>query len=294
MKTRAGIGLLLISLVLLPTDHAATALNLAFAKGDVVVSLENGPVLWWLPDGTPNRVLLGPETGTGEGMAFDAGGNLYVARWCIATCVGGNTVEMFDAMGVPHGAVGSGYDCSPHTIVFDRLGNAYVGQAGCSKTILRFAPGMAAPNREYAAAGETAGVFWMDLAANGCTMFYTSYGPNVKRLDVCTGLQLSNFNAAPLPGGSAQDLRVLPDGGVIVSSGAVVARLNAAGVLVQTYSAAGESFYSGLDLAGDGTFWAGGYESSNVTRFDLASGAVVGQIHTNAPAHNVVGIRVKR
>ena len=34
-----------------------------------------------------------------------------------------------------------------------------------------------------APAAEFAGVFWMDLAPDGCTMFYTSYGPNVKRYE---------------------------------------------------------------------------------------------------------------
>ena len=38
---------------------------------------------------------------------------------------------------------GSGYDCSPHAILFDRTGTAYVGQAGCSGAILKFAPGQA-------------------------------------------------------------------------------------------------------------------------------------------------------
>ena len=83
----------------------------------------------------------------------------------------------------------------------------------------------------------------------------------------------------------AQDLRVLPDGGVIVSSGEVIVRLNAAGVQTQTYQIPGEpSLWSGLDLVGDGTFWAGNYQSSNVYRFDLATGAVRAQFNTGTPS----------
>ena len=92
-----------------------------------------------------------------------------------------------------------------------------------------------------------------------------------------------------------QDLRALPDGGVLVSSGEVIARLDASGTLVQTYGIPGEqSLWSGLDLVGDGTFWVGNYESSNVYRFDIASGAVRTGFNTLAPTHTVVGVRVKK
>jgi streptogramin lyase len=299
MKHRVTLAALLAAVFLLrlrPDAQIPTLPlpHLQFQTGDVMVSLENGPVQWWLPNGTLNRTLNPQVAGTGEGMAFDAAGSLYVARWCIGTCVGGNTVERYDTLGLSHGAIGTGYDCSPHTIVFDGPGNAYVGQAGCTGTILKFAPDFSGPTDTFAVAGEVAAVFWMDLAADGCTMFYTSYGPNVKRYDLCTRMQLPDFNVAALPGGATQDLRVLPDGGVIVSSGQVIARLNAAGVLVQTYSAPLETFWSGLDLVGDGTFWAGNYESSNVLRFNLATGAVVSRITTGSPTHTVVGVRVKK
>ena len=126
-------------------------------------------------------------------------------------------------------------------------------------------------------------------------MFYTSWGPSVKRFDVCAGMQLPDFNVAPVPGGAAQDLRVLPDGGVLVSSGEVIARLDASGMLTQTYGVAGEpSLWAGLDLVGDGTFWAGNYESSYVHRFDLTTGAVVSGFNAGTPAHTVVAVRVKK
>src|SRR6185295_3060238 len=53
-----------------------------FAPGDLFVSLEYGEVLWLAPDGSPRRVLPQTWPGTAEAMAFDAGGNLYVSRWC--------------------------------------------------------------------------------------------------------------------------------------------------------------------------------------------------------------------
>jgi outer membrane protein assembly factor BamB len=207
----------------------------------------------------------------------------------------GNTVEKFNTMGVSQGAVGSGYNCAPHAIVFDAADTAYVGQAGCAKSLLKFPRGMSTPT-EYPAAEDVQGVFWIDLAPDGCTLFYTSYGPNVKRIDGCTGGQLPDFNAAPLPGGVGHDLRVLPDGNVLVSSGDVIARLDAAGTLVRTYAGppAEAAYWVGLDLVGDGTFWVGNYFTSNVYRFDLATGAIVASFNTGTPGNSVVGVRVKR
>jgi len=135
----------------------------------------------------------------------------------------------------------------------------------------------------------------IDLGADGCTMFYTSFGPNVKRFDVCGNVQLPNFNVAPLPGGMGQDLRVLPDGGVLVSSGQVIVRLNSHGSVVQTYRGPSEdTLWSGLDLAEDGTFWVGNYRSSNVYKLNLTTGAIVQSFNAGSPPNTVVGIRIMK
>lgn len=297
--TRTAAAAAVLALLLpLGTMDAAPQLGglipLTFQRGDLIVSLEPGPVLWHAPDGTLKRVLVGPEIGTGEGMALDAAGNLYVTRWCTTSeCLSANSVEMFTSTGLPAGRFGSGYDCAPHAIVFDALGAAYVGLAGCTGGIVKVAGGQ--PVASYPVAPDNQGAFWIDLAPDGCTMFYTSWGPNVKRYDVCAGAQLPNFNQAPMPGGATQDLRVLPDGGVLVSSGEVVARLDSGGRLAQTYQVPGEpSLWSGLDLNGDGTFWVGNYQTSNVYRLDLATGAVRATFNPGSPQHTVVGIRVVR
>jgi len=266
-----------------------------FAPGDIFVSLEQGPVLWWTPAGLLRSVLVPTVTGVGEGMGFDAAGNLYVTRWCSdGPCQTGNTVEKFNNLGLSQGQAGHAFDCQPHTIVFDRAGFAYTGQAACRKTIVKSTLG-ATITAEYTVAEDNYGVFWMDLAPDGCTMVYTSFGPNVKQFDVCANTQLADFNAAPVPGGMAQDLRVLPDGGVLVSSGEVIARLDHNGVVTQTYAVPTEgALWAGLDLVGDGTFWAANYFSSNMHRFDLASGTKLATITTGIPANSPVGVRVKK
>jgi streptogramin lyase len=202
-----------------------------------------------------------------------------------------NTVEKFNTFGVSTGQFGSGH-CSPHAIVFDARGAGYVGQAGCNGPILKFVEGQ--PPVAYPVASENYGAFWIDLAPDGCTMFYTSWGRSVKRYDVCADVQLSDFNVAPLSN-DTHDLRVLPDGGVLVASGELIARLDAAGVLVQTYAIPGESSaWVGLDLVGDGTFWVGNSETSNVYRFDVESGAVRQSFNTGTGTHSVIGVRVKK
>jgi hypothetical protein len=266
-----------------------------FAPGDVFVSIEPGPVQWRRSDGTLVRTLSPGIPGYAEGMGFDAAGNLYVTRWRlnVSPSTTGNTTEVINVNGQSMGSYGSGYDCDPHAIVFDAAGSGYVGQAGCTQAVLKFVAGQ--PPVVLPVASDGAGAFWIDLAADGCTLFYTSWSANVKRYDVCTRVQRTNFNKAPLPGGEAHDLRVLPDGGVLVSSGEVIARLNASGTLVQTYRAPGEfRLWTGLDLAGDGTFWAGNYESSNVYRFDLATGAVLSAFNTGTAPHTVVDVAVRR
>ena len=304
----------------------------------------NGTVQWRLPDGAPNGELVPGVPGSGEGLRFDAAGNLYVTHWCADnTCSAGNTVEKFNVNGVSEGTVGSGYNCNPHALTFDAAGNLYVthwctdptctigntvetfnvngmsqgtvgsgyncnphalafdaagslfvGQADCTGAILKLSPGE--PPVAFAVAAENRGSFWIDIAGDGCTVFYTSWGPNVKRFDVCTNTQLADFNLAPLPGGATQGLRLLPDGGVLVASSAVVARLDATGALVQTYSVStGEDqFWAGLDLVGDGTFWAVNYYASNVYKFDLTTGAVLASFNTGTPPATAVDVRVSR
>lgn len=286
--------LLMIAAVLVLSQPATALRHLTFQRGDLFISLEPGPVQWRRPDGRLRQVLPQRIVGTGEGMGFDPQGNLYVTRWCVDACNNGNTVEKYNTLGMSLGAVGSGYNCSPHAIVFVPSGTAYVGQAGCERSILKFPAGSAVPV-EYRVAEDLQGVFWIDLAADGCTMFYTSFGPNVKRFDICSNVQLSDFNAAPLPGGFAQDLRVLPDGGILVASGEVIVRLDVQGRIAQTYRGPDEStLWAGLDLAERGTFWAGNYYSSNVSKFDLATGAIVSAFNTGTPANTVVGLRIRK
>jgi outer membrane protein assembly factor BamB len=289
----SALGAVAMVLGLLGVQPAAG--QTTFAPGDVFVSTSDGQVQWRRADGTLNRVLVSTVAGPAEGMRLDPASNLYVAHWCAtidvtSACSVGNTVEKFDPHGVSVGTVGSGYNCNPHALAFDAAGTIYVGQADCTGNILELPLGQ--PPIAYAAAAENRGSFWIDLA-DRCTVLYTSIGPDVKRFDVCANAQRPDFNLAPLPGGVAHDLRALPDGGVLVSSGNVIARLDATGALVQTYATPESGrYWGGLDLVGDGTFWAADYYSSDVYRFDLGTGAARASFNTGTSPQSVVGVAV--
>ncbi|HSB81358.1 MAG TPA: hypothetical protein VLM91_21475, partial [Candidatus Methylomirabilis sp.] len=99
-RTMGRLGFLLVVASLLLRGHGVEAAQLTFAPGDVFVSLMSGQVQWRHPDGSLREILAGAVPGTAEGMGFDAGGNLYVTRWCAdPTCTTGNTVEKFNTMG---------------------------------------------------------------------------------------------------------------------------------------------------------------------------------------------------
>src|SRR5207248_4648822 len=98
------------------------------------VSFGNGTIKQLATDGSLIRTLTTGLGGTIAGMSFDQFGTLY------ATDFSAGNVSKFDILGTPLGTFGTGYNCQPESIVFDGAGNAYVGQQGCSRTVLKFGP----------------------------------------------------------------------------------------------------------------------------------------------------------
>src|SRR5437773_1061167 len=204
-----GVGLVAIGL-LLSFPGLVTPVSLdggGFQSGDVFVSLQTGQVQWRHSDGTLVGTLANTVPGKAEGMGFDAAMNLYVTHHCADNfCLTGDSVERFSPTGASMGVFGSGYNCNPNSILFDADGYACVGQADCSGDILKLS-GTGVASGSYDAAAEARGTSWIDLAADGCTVYYTSGSPNVKRYNVCAGTQLSDFAAL---GDIAYAVQVLP------------------------------------------------------------------------------------
>ena len=125
------------------------------------------------------------------------------------------------------------------------------------------------PSGTQAANYDTPRSDWIDLAADGCTMFYSDEGPSIHRFNVCTNTALTNFtNAGP----NFFALRILSNGDVLVAAGASVKRFNSAGTeITPAYTAAGENSFFALNLDPDGThFWSGGILTGKIYKFNLS------------------------
>jgi hypothetical protein len=256
----------------------------AFAPGDIFVSVGNGQVQWRGADMSLVKTL---DDGTNSfettGLAFDSAGNLYVTDW------NASTVSEFDRFGNLVGTFGSGYNAHPESMLFDSAGNAYVGQSDGTADVLKF-DALGTPLASYDVATENRGSDWIDLAPDQCTLYYTSEGTHVKRFNVCTNTQLSDF-ASGLPGTDAYAIRLLPGGGALVADQDRIVHLDGSGLVVQTYNVPDEShFWFSLNLAGDGiSFWAGDPYTGDVVRFDIASGAVLQRFVTRGGGFDAAG-----
>jgi len=245
-----------------PGDHSP------YAVGDVFAGIGNGLIRRLSPTGSVIETL---NTGTGcsedLGMAFDAQGNLY-ATAAFGGCSTGR-VAKFNNQGGLIGPFGSGYSSSTESVALDIAGNVYVGQPDGTRDILKFAPD-GTLLASYDVPTEGRGSDWIDLAADQCTMYYTSESTSILRYDVCTNAPLPNFATAL--GSTLYALRILPDGGVLVAADINVKRLDASGTVIGTYpKAAGEtSFLFALNLDPDGVhFWTAGYGTGNVYKYAI-------------------------
>jgi hypothetical protein len=173
------------------------------------------------------------------------------------------------------------FSVHPESCVVDAAGNIYTGEVDGNSDIQKW-DSAGTHLASYNAAIGPRGVDWIDLAADQCTMFYTSEGSSVKRFDVCTNTQLADF-----AGGLASPcfaLRIRSNGEVLVTCSTKTYRLDAAGAEIQNYPIGGESLFA-MNLDPDGThFWTGGYSTGNIYKVNIASGVGTGvPVFTAAP-----------
>ncbi len=263
----------------------ASASPTAWSAGDVLVARTDGTVQVRSANGALKATLNPVSAGAAKGLLLDSFGNLLVSHWWVPDRSGGNTVEVFRDDGTYAGIFGPGaHHCQPSGMVLGPNGNVFIAYTDCLSDIVRF-DAAGNPVQGFNVAFENAGPRWMDLAADGCTMYYTSVGHFISRYNVCTSTQLPNFNVQPLPSTSgALGLRILPDGGVIVADIQAIYRLDAGGNLVATYDAVGDDYFVSVFLDPDGTsFWSSSFGTSNVYKFDIATGAVLMSFHVGGP-----------
>lgn len=277
------------------TNGPASAFAAVIANGTVMLGTGNGKVTEFDQNG---NILgqLDTTTGTVEetGSAFDSSGNFFVTGFVA------NQITKFDPSGTLIGSFGSGYNTDPESIVFEASGNVFVGQADGTQNVLEFNSSGALLNT-FSPAVEARGTDWIELAADNCTLYYTSEGTLVKRFNVCANTQLSDFNVAPLPGAAAYAHRILLPfqfgaGGMLVADTNAVIRLDSSGNQVQTYTLPSTTFIFALNLDPDGTsFWTADLISGQVFKVDIQTGTILKNWSAAGAAnfHDVAGLSVK-
>jgi len=266
---------------LLPAS--ALANGVPFAKGDVLADVGHGLIRHYNSTGTLLDTLeTTVETNEGDGMCFDAAGNLYATEGFVA-----NTMSKFDTNGnLVAKEFGSGFNEHPESCVFDSSDHMYVGQPDGEKHVLEFDTS-GTPLGSFAPEAEDRGTDWIDLAADGCTLHYTSEGNAIKEFDICTNKQLTPF-ATELPDSPCYAHRILPSGEELVACTTKVLRVNTEGKVVQEYEPEENGFLFALNLDPDHeTFWTAGYGSGKIYRINIATGAIVTSF--TAPPESVLG-----
>jgi streptogramin lyase len=282
---------LVASALFLLLTAAPIASASGFSPGDILVALANGTVEVRSPDGTLKSIMSGPLTGEAKGMAIAANGDLLVAYQWTADHSNGNTVGVYRPDGSFAGTFGGTVNCQPLAVFVDRVGNVYVSESQCLGRILKFDSSGTLLQRFYVNS-DYIGAWWMDMAPDGCTLFYTSSGRNIERYDVCADTQLPNFNSAPLPGtqfSGALGLRILPDGTVLLADRQDIKRLDSSGNVFAVYPPSPQYGFAALTADPDGqTFWVTDTARSLLLRLDIAQGTTSALFHTTAAPKGVV------
>jgi hypothetical protein len=257
--------------------HAGTVTQ----TGQVFASIGNSNVNVYDP--TSGNLLNTLNDGTGElftaGSAFDANDNFYVAD-----DLNGDISE-YNSSGALKPLFASGLS-NPLSLAFDSSGNLYVGQQTTPYIAEFNSSGVRQPDIGPLAT-ELYGDDWIALAADQCTIYYTSEGTDVEAYNKCTNTQLPDLNQVPFTGANAFELQVMPNGNVMVADSDSVIELNPDGSVDQTYSCAnlpgcgGQLFAVSLDP--DGTsFWTGDSYTGNIWQVDIATGDVLQTINTHS------------
>ncbi|MFN2471242.1 MAG: hypothetical protein ABR583_09715 [Gaiellaceae bacterium] len=251
----------LVTAVRASADHIPYTRGVVFAAGgeSTINEFAAGGAL-------KEKLMTTTDTFFNGGMCFDSEGNLY------STNFDANGMTKFNAQGgVLAADFGSGFDADPESCVVDASNNIYVGQSDGDADILKFDTDGNLLAR-FDAATENRGTDWIDLAADRCTMYYTSEGASVKRFNVCTGAQLADF-ATGFSTDPCDGLRIRPNGEVLVACTSRVFRLSASGTVMRTYTVPNTSLLFALTLDPDArTFWVGDLNDGTIARLTIETG----------------------
>lgn len=271
MRIRVTLALL-AALLALTVAASAFAQTGSYKSGYLFVSVGNGIIRAF--DSGGNEVgELDTQTSSSEigDMCF-APGAMYSMNFT------DESISKFDGQGNLVAARWATIPGAIESCVFDSSGNLYVGEDGdTGGQLVKVSPdGQVA--KTYTPAIDSSGVDQIDLAADQCTMYYTSEGSGIKRYDVCRDQQLPDF--ATGIGNACYGLRIRPNGEVLVACDVTVYRLSQSGTVIQAYSPQGASTSVGglfaLNLDNDDKhFFTATYQEGRIWRVDIDSGAGV-------------------
>jgi outer membrane protein assembly factor BamB len=297
------LAVLLVSVMLLVFGAQPTYANhLPYTIGEVFAGVGDGKISRYTPTGVLIE-QLDTTSGSAEetGMCFD--GNTPTANLRSTNFTANNMTRFNNMGGVQTHPWAGPFNADPESCVVDGNGDIYVGQADGTGDILKFdADGNQLASFDVDT--ESRGSDWIDLAADQCTMFYTSEGKFVKRFDVCTNTQLPDFNATPLPTSPCFALRIRTNGEVLVACTDAAHRLSSAGTLMQSYPKSllvppggglgGEpSFLFALNLDPDKlSFWTAGYETGNIYRINIETGAQLTTFNAPPEVFSMAGLAI--
>lgn len=235
---------------------------------DLVVSAQSCPssgrmcqtsISSWTPDGEAiDRLsLVRPRQNFFTELAFDVSGKLLFLDDVRLRVLSESLEE--------EGFIGGKRDLV-QSISFDSNGNAWIGVFNFGKSNIN----------QYNSRGELVAriktrypVYASDLAADQCTFFYTSDARGdqvIRRYNLCSQAAMDDF--ATVEALKVTQLRVLPDGGVIVSTSREIVRFDAEGAKVATYNVSVSQGWRSLALTADGSdVW--GLTRNMLVRFDL-------------------------
>jgi hypothetical protein len=215
------------------------------------------------------------------GMGFDlASCALGAGNACMyATAFIGKTIGVFDDTGAflgTCGAVGATTDNVESVVAVPSNGGlsiiagqaTYAAGAGGIESTGPLPCGSGETFTSHAAAQEGKGTDWVDVAADKCTVLYTSEGLHVLSYNICTNTQNANF-AGPLTGPYAFALKILPDGGVIVADSSHATHVSNTGTIINSCDSASPGitgflgFGFSMDVLPGATAFAMGTQGTN-------------------------------
>jgi streptogramin lyase len=252
-------------------------------KGELYVGLDFGKIGHYTNAGLLIETLDSTHGSTkSAGMCFDGSGNLF------STQFQANTVSKFNPGGSLLAAnFGTGYNQNPESCAINTAGQIFIGQTGGTHQVRKLdASGSLLAT--YSPTVGPQGTNWIDLGGGDeCTLYYTSGGTLIRRFDVCTNSQLSDFATAP--SGPCYAHRVRPNGEVMVTCSDAVYRFGPSGNVLQTYPGTSLQpstvFLITVNLDPDNTtFWVAD-GPSQVFRVDIATGVQV----STFPIPSIVG-----